>query len=218
MKRRKKEKYMATQLQKYSGKNISNNEVTVDFTTKEVKFKPLQNGKKKRSKFGEILNSGGVLYTYLLAIQTYIGLFIIPTMILLDYIDGWTHRIQFMYAFTVYLVGTLALVNTYPLLVFIPRFRDRCYPKAMAHMMMVIRYFKNKTMTDKYIFSHIDCSNQIEIDFDNVYLEYKVTGDLSDALQRIEVRSISTYDTGIWKARFIFGRSAVDGDLEIRAI
>lgn len=208
---------MATQLQKFNGKNLYNNRVYVDFRKKKVEFEPvIVNKQTQRSLRREfILQHLAVAYIF----------FLFSYAIYLGIAGTIAYFIQGAFEVEPYTVKTLAIMNVCAtLLAFgnmldnsMKRIKDQ-FPHRNAQIAEFAHRIQTLGLTSKYkrlkVNKEAIINNMFIIPkFSNVVLEYKATGDFAKQIKNIKILNHYKNDAYKFLAVIQFKKKPQNGNL-----
>ena len=225
-KERPKEKYMATQLQKYNGKNILNNEITINYKTKKVNFTPVkENFNIERSYITHVMFS--VLAPSLFISFLFWHIYHIDSLDLLS-----RYAILSTKSFINYFIAStipfyITALITLPLLIQIKlqmrnqKWRHEIFPKinVSIHQWIMKLFSLGLAKTNKRIYKDKLGTTIIKKEFRNVFLDYKATEDYHTFLEKIKISSNQhAGKSRDWFLEFIFKKEPQKGHLTIKYI
>lgn len=208
---------MATRLQKYNGKNHKNNKVIVDIKNKKVNFEPIEMDKDEHN--GDLISYYFMFSTNHYQIFFRLWLYFIVVLVIDDYIKGFDNGgvVFGKAAFSLFVIYAMSFI--FGSVFFNKWFRENVYPKANVGLFVIRDAFSFKDSFKRETYSYKQLSKKFVInDFNNVYLKYKVTGDVSKQLSKIKIEPKTKYDNGKWFLKFLFNRKPINGDLEVTYI
>lgn len=203
---------METQSQKYSGKDLHNNIVIVDFDKKTVDFTPVTG--KNDNENSPIIALGSSVRDIVFRFTIYIVLI----KLMRSYMFALDLRVEVLITFFmgVIIAMLLKLVVITPLIIWKDKLMD-IIPKIQTIVVSLNNLLKFKPPITEYkINPRLVEGKVIQIDdFHNVFLRYKVTGDFSYYLKKIEILPLYLDDPFNWVARFIFKKQPREGEFEV---
>jgi len=217
---------MATQLQKFNGNNILNNEIIIDYKTKKVKFTPVK----------EEFNIERNYIAHVMAGVLIPSLFF--SFIIWHIYYNTSLTILGNYAF----ISTKSLINYFsasitpliiPLLIILPlliqiryqlknkRWRHEIFPKINVSIQLwIFKLFSlGLASTNKRIYKNSLGATIIKKEFRNVFLDYKASEDYVNFLEKIKISSNQhSGKSRDWFLEFIFIKEPQKGRLIIKYI
>jgi hypothetical protein len=198
-------------VRKYVGGNCHNNEVTVDYVKRTVRFRAV--GKES------LLHRYWEFVTHLLAVWfvrlffPFVGVCTVLTIFLLVFFGVDLAWFVFSFLFKLNLLSLL-FVLTFSLNFWRVKWRDESYPK--------FNYWMSNRFQDEYFLvvnkrAVIDKRFLLPV-FENVGMKYEASGDFAKYLLKIEVISLFDTDEGDWLCCFTFKEQPLKGRLKLRYI
>lgn len=203
---------MATHKRKYNGKNNFNNAIDIDYQTKKVKFKPIKGEMTAFSNYSTTASAVRNITGYLCAI--YGGFTFLFTMLIGVEIDRYRTAKMLLI-----LIGLWYFSYFATLLLFACNgtLRDN-YPKINAkviHLYNVIIRGENKITKGKVNLDTIENNRLVIEKFDNIYLEYKMTGEVAEYIKRIYIQNKFTDNPFQWRLIFEWKKKPTQGQLHL---
>ena len=203
---------MVTRKQKYNGNNNFNNSIEVDYETKKVKFKPI---KGSMSSFGNYSLTAGL-------IRKMVG-FVILVVCSAQFATIIFAGIEIDRArtskYVVIMIATWYLSYYVVLLMFalIKPLRTN-YPKINAkviHFYNIVIRGENVITKGKVNLDTIEHNRLVIDDFHNIFLEYKMTGEVAEHIKRIFIQNKFTDNPNRWRLIFEWKKRPKKGYLEL---
>jgi hypothetical protein len=207
---------MATPLQKFNGKNFYNNEIIIDYKSKRVDFVPLLPPHKDGSKNHWWMFQYYQQFRLNITVLFIVLLFWIFAFDMLTVYAMGSRHIPVGVPFWL-LVGALVLPYIIALLFFVPAFRNNILPKLYPIIVELRHALLFQSKSKKYVFEpqHLHNKKELVLPFINQFVKYEASEDMSDQLERFEVRGKSKFDTGQWEAVWTFKEVPSSGELKV---
>lgn len=197
----------------FDGNNTKDNEIKIDFRNKKVDFKPV------KSDMEFIPEQIKFICVETLLITLFLVLMNLWTCVFMMFIAGKNFTMLMMVASTyLYSLFWVAGFITLMIIAFDKKKVHALYPKLNRYLMkywttlLFMRIEKRKKVTCKDI-----KNNKYRIDFMNMYLGYKVSGDMADKLAVIDIKNRKRAQDG-WYGYFKFDAKPTNGELILEYI
>jgi len=208
--------------QLFNGKNHYNNNISINLKKNTVDFKPIK-------------MKSYMPYLHFLSLHLYVPVKVIPYTVflfVLFYLEfALYHEIQTFYGAYIFIQFTLWLLFFIPvgfvmsLIYFYKPWRDKYYPKynaVMANILSFGLYTKRCKITPDQLY----CNSFIIPRFNNISLEYEMTGDFQKyitnidiiALKKLDKKGFLVDDAYKFKAVFLFNNLVETGLLKVKYI
>ena len=193
---------MATQSQKFNGKNFYNNCVTLDFENKKCGFVPIKD-KSFISYYFQFLLS---LYVRLTILSIIVFLFAAAIINFMGGIEINNNMLLFLILTPSFLV---ALPTSF--LFFNKQFREHDYPSFNYHLLKLLHKTKKKKINNKCLVNR----KFIIPRFFNVCVKYNLYGEFANLIKKIDIQNIYENEPDEWFAVFEFYKTPKNGYMEL---
>ena len=200
---------MLLRTKEYVGDNPYNNEVYIDYDRRTVRFKPLRN----HGFFGLYFFFLGHIFVAWLAFCL-LSAGVIGLIGILLYIFLGVSLDLFLFYYALLIVATLVFGVLLSLKFFDRGWRERVYPKFNYWLVHLLQHENFVVVNRRAV---VNRRFLLPV-FENIGLDYEVSGDFAKYLRRIEVLSLFKTDRGDWLCCFTFRKTPVSGELRIRYI
>lgn len=214
---------MATQLQKYNGRNIYNNAVTIDFKKQKVEFNPIKVRERTIRKIKETYLTTHLIMGLIILIYSSVIIIFIGNTIIEE--SGTTYiyaQAILSYIIITHILATIIATITTTYKSF--KTMKETFPKRnkdllLIHEKIVTLGLTKSKLKKKVINPEAIVNNQWIIpEFDNICLEYQATKEFAKNLKGIKIINHYQDKDYPWLAVFQFTKKPKNGKLSIQYI
>jgi len=199
-------------LQEYNGKNPYNNQVIVDFKNRKVRFNPV---KGSMSSLDNYLHGGRLLQKI---VFRFILFFFIISILLDIAIDDYSRTNTLSYILICYVIYFMT-----PYIYIIPFLMSKKFKNntGVINAKLSVLYdqlnMKPSQIKEGFINKKLITSKSYDItDFQNIFLEYKLTGDFKKYIKTINIVNDYSDNPYIWTIIFEWTKKPTKGNIWVK--
>jgi len=211
---------VGTQLQEYSGNNFYNNNIEIDFNRRQVNFLPIKDGGFIKHYLRFLLRLS-VFYSipiiWVAVIYNIIGIILYTnSAVIISSTPGYMFAISDMLNYSIYTALGLAFI--FSLAFFHKGWRNTKYPEFNYNIYRLMKKimwlgFKSDITKEEVNPEAIVNNKFIIYDFDNVKMDYKLTGDFKKYIDKIKIINKYKKNPDEWMCVFFFKKHPKKGKM-----